>query len=870
VEAGLAADVEYHLDKLTEEFVAKGLPPAEARRAAIQAFGPAARIRDDCREQRPTRHIENFLLDARHGLRLARRTPSHAAAVAATLALGIGANTVLFSLADALLRKSAPFFEPERLVVLYEARVEDPNGRVPLSPGNYADWRTRAQGFSSMGAYVNSSVNLTAAPGYGGDAERLAAVLVDAGFFRTLGAAPLLGRALGESDMTPGQDRSVVISHALWRKRFGGDTAVLGRPIELSGGKYFVTGVMPPGFAFPSVDLWLPLSWDSARWSVRPRPMVFAFGRLAPGVSREQAMAGLNTLAVTLEREHPESNEGWRATTIPMREFLFDTGLERYLWLLGGAVLLVLLIACANSANLQLARVSGRFRELALRQSLGASRTRIALQLVTESLLMALAGAALAVAVAFAALNGLRAWMPEDVARSLAGWSEIAFDLRSLAFASAAALVTGLLASVAPVWWVARSNSAAHLGGAGKASRDRGRKRLRQALVAAEIALAIPLLYGALQMVRGFRDMWNRDQGYQADSVLTLRVELPAAKYSRPSEILTFQDNLLDRLRALPGASAAFAATSMPHSGVAPAIRYFSREGDPSRKPGDRPLVVLQAVSPEYLPAMRVPLLSGRHLSSADTAESKQVVVISQRLAKQYWPGEDPLGKRMKWGDAADATEPWVEIVGVAGDVLQFTTDAESRSTVYAPIVQAPLRSLRIGLRTRQEPMLLAAAAQRELRGLDPELPAFQVKTLNTLREEAMVAVRGVSWVMTALGLLAAVLAVIGLYALIAYAVSERKREFGIRMALGAKAGDIYRAVFRQGAVPCAMGLAAGIALTASASRLWASQVAGMAKPSVEVFSLVVLLFAAVAAAAHVVPARRAGSVEAVAALREE
>lgn len=870
VEAGLAADVDYHLDKLTEEFAARGMAPDEARRAAIQAFGPTARIREECREQRPTRHAENFLLDVRHGVRLARRAPLHAAAVAVTLALGIGANTVLFSLADALLRKSTPFSEPDRLVVLYETRVEDPNGRIPLSPGNYADWRARAQGFASMGAYVNSSMNLTSTPGYGGDAERLAAVLVDAGFFATLGAAPLLGRALGESDMTPGQDRSVVISHALWQKRFGGDTAVLGRPIELSGGKYFVAGVMPAGFGFPSVDLWLPLSWDTARWSVRPRPMVFAFARLASGVSREQAVAGLNTLAAALEREHPDSNSGWRATAIPLREFLFDSGLKRYLWLLASAVVLVLLIACANSANLQLARVSGRFREIALRQSLGASRARIALQLVTESLLLAVAGAVLAAVVALAALRGLRAWMPEDVARSLAGWSEIAFDGRSLVFAAAAALVTGLLASVAPVWWVTRSNAALHLGGAGKASRDRGRRRIRQALVATEIALAIPLLYGAVQMVRGFLDLWNKDQGYQADSVLTLRVELPAAKYARTSDILAFQDNLLSRLRALPGASATFSATSMPHSGISPAIRYFSREGDPSRKPGDRPLVVLQAVSPEYLAAMRVPLLGGRHLGVSDTAESKQVVVISQRLAKQYWPGEDPIGKRMKWGDAADASKPWVEIVGVAGDVLQFTTDPEPRATVYAPISQAPLRSLRFGLRTRQEPMSLAAAAQRELRSLDPELPAFQVKTLNDLREDAMVAVRGVSWVMTALGSLATVLAVIGLYALIAYAVSERRREFGIRMALGAKAGDIYRAVFRQGAAPCALGLAAGVALTASASQLWAAQVAGMAKPSVEVFSLVVLLFAAVAAAAHVVPARRAGSVEAVTALRED
>ncbi|MGH9790020.1 MAG: ABC transporter permease [Candidatus Acidiferrales bacterium] len=807
----------------------------------------------------------NFFQDVRFAARTLLKSRGYAALAAVVLGLGIGANTAIFSVADAFLNKPGNVPDAEGRVMVLERRPGESEWSS-VAPANFDDWKQQSQTIESWGAAVWYTANISsdaATP------EQVQGFQADDGFFAALGAKPLLGRTFFVEEMVDGRDQVVILSHGLWQRRFGGDTRIVGSTAKVEGRVHTIIGVMPKEFDFPaSAELWMPLVIAPEHRKSRTRHMLHVVGRMKPGVTEADVRAEMQTIARRLAEAYPDSNRGWGVRVMSIRDYINGDLTRQYTMLLLGAVGFVLLIACANVANLQLARSAGRRKEIAVRVALGARRWRIVRQLLTESVLVSLAGLVLGLMFALWSIELILQNMPHEVARYIAGWYQIGLDLRAVAYAFGVAVAAGLIAGLIPALQASHTdvNEMLKEGSRGTTA-GRGRHRLRSALVVAELALALVLLVGAGLMVRGVNNLVNDNRAFQPESLLTFRVNLPDRPYRDKVQRVGFYESVLARLPGLPGVRSAGLATSVPYSNSSSG-GTFSVEGQPAQ-PGDVRWAQLQTVNETYYRTLPVPLVEGRYTTDQDGPESQAVAVVSQGLAQRFWPGRSAIGQRIKLG-TDDSDAPWLTIVGVVKEVKSHFVELGRDPAVYRPYRQAASQVMQFALRMEGDPLAQTAAIRSLVSSVDADMPIFEVKTHARVIHESMVGLKYVASMLSVIGVIALVLSSAGVYGVMAYAVSERTHEIGVRMALGARAADVLRMVLARGVLLTVGGLAIGTTLSVLLTRAIAGLLFGVGATDFVTFGLVVGGLAAVALLACWIPATRATRVDPMIALRYE
>jgi len=806
--------------------------------------------------------MDTFLHDVRFAARTLLKRPAFTGAAVLCLALGIGANTAIFSVVNAVLLKPLPYREPARLVGVWERNAERGRERNSVSPANYLDWKAQNTVFEEMAAFVDWRANLTGS----GEPEEVPVLVVTASFFPMLGARPMLGRVFTASEDAPGAPDAVVLSHALWQRRFGGAADIIGKSVTVNGRPHTVVGIMPATFAIAGEheqpQLWLTLGLNPARnYREAAGRYLRSIARLKPGVTAEQAGAQLRAIARRLEEAYPEFNAGWSTDVVRLDEQVVGD-VRRPLLVLFGVVGFVLLIACANVANLQLAQATARQREIAVRAALGAGRGQIARQLLTESALLAVAGAALGILLALWAtqLIGVSA----SVLLPRAG--EVALDGRALAFTGALALITGLAFGLVPALFASRADLQDILKSGGRSGTPGG-GRARSALVVAQVALSLVLLVGAGLMLKSFARLQGVDPGFDPDHVLTARIGLSGEKYRTDAQTNAFFQELLRRVSATPGVQSAGAVSWLPFGGLGSATRYLVA-GRPAPQPGQEPGADVRVVDPGYFRTMKIPLLRGSSISDRDTRDSRTVVVISQSLARTQFPNVDPIGQRiiMEWGDTLNA-----EIIGVVGDVRGKGLDSLPRETLYWALPQFPGQGfMSIVMRTRGDPLRLAGALRAAVRAIDPDQPVSEVRTMDSYLGDSVARRRFNATLLAGFAAVALVLAAVGLYGVMSYAVVQHTRELGIRMALGASTRAVLHGVLRQALVLAAIGVVVGVTGALTLTRVLSGLLYEVSATDPAVFAAIALLLTGVALLASYVPARRATQVDPMVALRSE
>jgi putative ABC transport system permease protein len=800
--------------------------------------------------------------DLKLGIRALLGARAATAIVVLTLGLGIGANTAIFSLVDALILRPFPIPDIEQLVMLWGTVPQQGEDRDRLSPADFLDLKEGATAFEHLVASAWWDVNLSGE----GDPERLQGTFVSPDYFETLGVETPLGRTLAADAKETGA-HTVVISYQLHQRRFGGDRSLLGKTIRLDGEPYEVVGVAREGFDYPfGSELWAPLVLDAETSAIRDRHYLSVIGKLRPARSVGDAQAELDLLNARLVREHPVTNEGRGLRVVALARAVVDLGAPAFLAFWQSATVFVLLIACVNVASILLARGADREREIALQQALGAKRSRIVRQFLTENLLLAAGGALVAVPLAWVGIALLRRGIPPEIQRFVVGWKEIDLDPRILAFTAAVTLLTTLVFGLAPAIRSSRPVLAATLreGGRGS-SASRARQRVRSLLVVGEVALALVLLVASGLSIRGMLRLANGYQGYEPDGLMTFEIVLPDRKYDEPEKRRHFFRTLLEGVRGIPGVAAADVALSLPSAG-----NNYSRpieiEGNPIPNLSERPIAILAVVTPGYFDTMGIPLRVGRPFGIEDREGTLPVAIVSQKFAERSWPGADPLGKRFR----AFEDEPWLTVVGVSGDVLQDWFLREPQPAFYLPFEQRPREGMSLVVRTQGEPEAVTAAVRGQMHRIDPDQPLFHPATMRRLIHERIVGVRYAAIVMGVLGIIGLVLSAVGIYGLMAYSVSRRSHEIGVRVALGAERGDVLRLTLGQALWITALGTGIGLVLSYGAGRLMASNLFGVIQLELLPFALLALVLCGVSILAAYVPARRALSVDPASALRAE
>jgi predicted permease len=814
--------------------------------------------------------VNTLIRDLRNTLRGFRRNPGFAAVALVTVALGVGATTAVFSLIDGVLLEPLPYADPDRVALVYADNPAIGLPRFPVSPADFLDWRRQTRTFAPLAARHAQSYNLT-----GGDRPiRVSVERVTDNFFPAIGLRPILGRTFLPTEDGPGGAKVAVLGKSFFARHFGGDRRALARPLSLNGLSYTIVGVVPDDHR-GSVDLWVPLGIDPTR-APRDLHSVEVIGRLAPGASLAQARSEMSTIAARQAAQYPELEKGWGATVVPLREGIV-ADVRPALLLLFAAVGLVLLIACANLANLLLARVSGRAGELAVRKALGAGRGRLLSQLLTESLTLSLLGGGLGLLLAAWGTRALLAMNPQAVPRA----GEIGLDWRVLLFALAVSALTGLAFGLAPALQAAGADLTPVLkeGGRGVSLRSGGgrglaRLRGRTLLVLAEMALALVLLAGAGLLIGSFARLAGVDPGFRPAGVLTVQLSLPRPKYQEPVRQAAFAEDLLGRAAALPGVRAAGLVSALPLADHSPQI-LFTIEKRPVASPAEAPHANYRAVSPGYFAAMGIPLRSGRPFTAADREGAPRVILLNETMAKTLFPNENPLGRRLTLGvpDAGETPE-WVTVVGVVGDVRHTALKEESGMEMYWPFAQEPAADFTLILAASaasgERTGALAAPARQAVQSIDPDLPVFHVRPLTEVVSEALAPARLSTVLFGLFAALALSLAAVGLYGVMSYAVAERQREIGIRMALGADRAGVFRLVLFQAMGVALLGVAVGLAGSLAATRLLGSLLYGAGTADALTFPAVALLLLAVAFLASYLPARRATGVDPLTAMRGE
>jgi putative ABC transport system permease protein len=805
--------------------------------------------------------------DFRFGFRALRKSPGFALTAFVTMALGAGATTAIFSVTDALLWKPVPLPDLNTMVMVVGVYPDDPRAWTPTTPADTEDIRHQATTLAKFASFEYGMANVASS---GAEPERVQQALATPNFFDVLRVQPALGRGFQPGEDQAGRDRVVVLTDTLWRSRFGADPNIAGKSIRLDDVDYTVIGVMPPKVEFPqATQIWTPLVLKPEQSHSRLSQLLVSVARLKPGATVKQAASEVSGIGARLARNYPDTNKNRRFRIQAAHEFLIGEYTKEYVLMLMYSVLFVLLIACVNVANLQLARATGRMREVAVRTALGARRSRIISQLVVESVLLSTGGALLGLAIANWGLNLIRAGMPPEVEPYILGWREIHLDRRTLAFTMAAAVLSGILSGLLPAWQATRPNLTEALKEGGRGSSlGRSRHRLRSLLVAAEIALAMVLLAGASLMVRSFATLIGNGKSLEPDTLLTLRLAISESKYPKDPQVTAFYRQVLELANALPGVRSAVAVTAIPYTQHS-STRYFTIEGR-QLEPSNQPSALYQAVSPGYIAALHIPLRAGRWLNESDGPDGPRVAVISELLARRWFPGEAlPMGKRIKIG-TPDSKQPWMQIVGVVEDVTMSVWDRSPRATLYLPFLQSPSRWMDVGVRAAGDPMRLAPPMMAAIRSVDAEQPISSVRTLSTAIRQDATGLDYMAVLMGIFGLLALALSAIGVYGVMAYLVSEQTHEIGIRLALGASRGRVLGMVFRRGTMATVVGLVPGLLAAYALARILASLIFGVNAQDAPTFFGIPLLLAAAAALATYIPARRAMRTDPIVALRYE
>ncbi len=803
--------------------------------------------------------MESFWSDLKYAARDFRQSPGFALIAVLTLALGIGANTAIFTVAKSVLLNPLSYPDSDRVMVVMESNPEGGLPRFSVAPLNYRDFHDQSRSFERMAAVSGDNFNLT---GDGARPERLSGRRVTGEFFDVLGVDPAHGRAITPEDDQLDASKVVVLNHGFWQRRFGGDAGVVGRDLTLSGESHTVIGVMPPKFNI-NRDLFVPMAVDYGE-THRGAHYFAVLGRLAEGTTIEQARVDLETVAARLEAEYPDTNTGWTTLVTPLQALMVED-FEAIVWVLLAAVGLVLLIACANVANLLLGRMAMREREVALRTALGAGRWRLVRQFLTESTLLALVGGVLGVLLAHRGTAILVAMNTDNIPR----YYDVAVDGGVLAFALALSLATGLIFGLLPAWRGSRPDLASCLKEGGRGHAGAADSRLRGALVLAEVAVAMVLLVGAGVLLKSLSRMLDVDPGFVAEGALTARLDLPDAKYPEEPEQAAFYDRLYERLAGLPGVEGVGGVIPMPLTGRG-FILTFWIEGTPIPEPNAAPTSHIRVVNDGYFEAMGIPRLRGRAFTRGDDFEAAQVVVINERTAARYFPGGDPIGRRITFDDPEDEDLTWMTIVGIVGDVHHDELAVEPDAEIYWSSAQRPMSATTVILRTTADPGLLAGPLREELARIDSDLPLFDVRTLEAIVDESVAQPRFNGLLLGLFAAVALLLATIGVYGVISYSVTRRLREIGVRLALGAGRGQILGQVLRRGLGLMAAGIGIGLVVALFAARVLATMVYDVSPTDPATLAAVALLLIAVGATACLLPALRATRVDPVIVLREE
>jgi len=874
LERDLDDELAFHLAMREADYRHDGIADAEARQFARRRFGNVTSLKEQCRDMWTFSPFETLLQDVRYALRTLRKSPGFTIVAVLALAVGIGANTAIFSLVDAVRARALPYKEPARLVALWgnvlRTRVERRGNSYP----DFLDWRAQSKSFEDMAAFDNQTLTFAGID----DPERILVEFVSAPYFSLLGVTPVRGRTFSaEEDLVATPAYVVVLSDGFWKRRFGADPRIVGRTVTLNTRTYTIVGVMPPRFKglTDTAELWVPFAVYAPPQTMATRSTrgFGALARLKPGVTVAGAQSELDGISRQLERAYPDTNEKRAVEVSPLDVELFGA-LRPALLTLMAAVAFVLLIACANVANLLIARSEARRREIAVRTALGAGRGRLLRQLMTESCVLTALGATAGLLLARGAVAVLITQSPV----TFPSFVTPALDIRVAAFTIAVSLACGMLVGLAPGLQARSVDLNSALKDTARGSDGHRSQRVRNALVVAELSLAVVLLVGAGLMIRSVRNLMALDPGFDPTSVLTLRVSIPRASapaapvppgaLPAPSEPVIRSRALLERVRAVPGVGEAALGTDLPLDGNAAAGTYAA-EGMPPTNAQNVPRAYTHRISPEFFSTLRIPIVAGRTFTDADIAPTSSAVVVSDRVVKRFWPGQDPIGKRIKFGQLTSAS-PWFTIVGVAGEVKYrgLPDNPTSDPDVYLPFVERNSQYA-LAVRATVPPSSLVAPLRGIIRGADPSIPIYQVATMEERIEEQTSQSRFMMWLMGVFAAVALSLSVIGIYGVMSYLVTQRTREIGIRLALGAGGRDILRLVVGNGARLIAAGILIGLAASFALRRLVSSLLFGVTAADAA-SGIAVAVLAAVALVACYLPALRATRVDPLNALRYE
>jgi putative ABC transport system permease protein len=861
-ERDLSAELESHLQLHIDDNLRAGMPPGEARRRAVIALGGVESTKEAVRDRRGLPGIESLARDVRYGIRSLVKAPGFTLAGVVILGLGIGVNSAIFTVVNAVVLKPLPYAGADRIMRLWQT---PPPGLFttpifPLSPANFIDWEAQASSFEAMAIYRGGRRTLTGQ----GEPDAVQLLTGSASFMPIFGVSPMMGRGFTKEENSEGGARVVILSDFFWRTRFGSDPAIVGKTIVLDRVPHTVIGVVTPPSIWNDVQAWLPLQWTAATRAVRNNHNYRAVARLKPGVSVPQAQAELTAINDRLALQYPEDNKDWGGLVRPLQDDMIGEVRTSLLVLLG-AVAFVLLIACANLANLMLVRTHARAKEIAVRNALGASRLRVIQQLLAEGLVLGIGGGLAGLAAAYFGVDLLKLAFGTALPRA----GEIAVDTRVLIFTTAIALATGLVAAFVPAWQLTgRDANDALKTGPGRGNSSGGDGRIRNLLVVSEVALALMLLIGAGLLMRSLTGLRGVDPGFDSANVLTASVDIPEAKYATPELRNQFFARALENIRAIPGVAAAAWVDSLPLQGGS--SQYVAVEGQPAMKESEMPVVAVRLPSPGYFETARIKVIRGRDFTAADGFGQPRVVIVSEHTAKKFFPNQDPLGKQIT---LTMMTKEPARIVGVVSEVKLGALDdseAESETVIYAPAPQFAFNGAVLAVRTTPEPRSLTRSVIGAIRAIDPEQPVLDIATLDEIVEESLGQRPLAMTLLAAFALLALVLATVGIYSVLAYTVRQRVREIGIRMALGAPVKGVLGMIVVEGLKPTLIGVAIGLALAAALVRVMATLLFGVSQHDPGTFSGVALIMLAVGIVATLVPAYRATRVDPIVTLRSE
>ncbi|HEY6946130.1 MAG TPA: ABC transporter permease [Candidatus Acidoferrum sp.] len=853
-------EIQFHLDQQIAENLASGMNPHEARHLAMRAFGNPTFLKEETRDTWGWTWLEQSTQDLRYAARTLRKSPGFTLVAVLTLALGIGANTAIFTVVNAALLRPLPFSDPDRLVQVFHRAPRNVSGGgiFGVATGNFVEWHAQQHVFDGLAVYHFHGLNLTA----GDKPEAIPGAEVSEDFFHVLDVQPLLGRTFSSAEMQPGNERAVVLSYAVWQDDFGSDPGIVGRTISFDRQGYTVIGLMPKSFRFPSwAKLWVPAAWTADERANRNNHNSTAIGRLKPGFTLSTAQAEMDAISHRLAAIYPKEDAGWGAVVLPLRDNEMSDVRTPLLVLLG-AVAFVLLIACCNVASLVLAKTLSRRKEIAIRAALGASRSRVLQMVLTETIMLSLGGGALGLLLDYYGIPLILAFL----GNRLPGFIDVGPDRTVLLFALGTSIVSGIFAGLLPALRFTRSRADLHESlkeGLGRTDSDSGHVRSRNALVTVEVALCMMLLVGAGLLVRTLWVLQATDPGFNPQNVLT--VVLPRPNHADH----TFLAQVLERLRGLPGVEAAGATSNIPLSGSNESTWSIQLEGEVPKPIAQQPDVPTDIVTPGYFAALRIPLLRGRDFTNADRADRPRVIIISQAMAARFWPHQDALGKRLfvSW------TEPDKprEVIGIVGNTKERgLMQLHPLAQMYVPDAQSPFAADSIMLRTSQPPKALLAAATSTIHELDRQQPVVGVDTMEGVIAESYADNRSNMQLLVSFAALALVLAAVGIYGVLSYSVRRRLREIGIRLALGATSGDVLRLVVLEGMRPAAIGLAIGIAGALAFARVVSTMIFGVRPTDAATYASVAALLATVSLLACIFPAWRATRVQPLKVLRDE